>query len=109
MMLEHKWAEEPRRVTEILNAMDLLFHQVWAYRHHVTREKIERGETKILEKEAFPPKSRCGDRYSAMCGIGRRAARRVEKKYGLENLGPWDDFEWGTINGKLTALPWVPG
>ena len=38
-----------------------------------------------------------------------KSAQRVEKKYGKENLGPCTKFEWGMINGKLSALRWVFG
>jgi hypothetical protein len=33
------------------------------------------------------------------------AAKRVERKYSKRNLGPWDDFEWAMINGKLSSPP----
>ena len=38
-----------------------------------------------------------------------KAAKRVENKYGTKNLGPYSDFDWGMINGKLSAIRWILG
>jgi hypothetical protein len=37
------------------------------------------------------------------------AATKVRKRIGVRELGPWNDFEWGMLNGKLSALRWVMG
>jgi hypothetical protein len=110
MMIEEEWTEEPRRLKEILDAMDLLFHQVWYTRHMNLRYMVETGRTKIVEKETFPVKDHRKRPIQRDVWEGAlKAAARVEKEYGLENLGPWSDFEWGMINGKLSALRWVLG
>ena len=39
---------------------------------------------------------------------GEEAARKIEAKYGIDNL-EMDDFNYGLISGKLSALSWVMG
>jgi len=111
LMLEQEWPDqEPRTLTEILDAMDLLTNQVWYNRHQVLLEKIEDGTIEVVEKETFPVKNHEHRPIQRDILEGAmQAARRVEKRYGKERLGPWDDFEWGMINGKLSALRWLLG
>jgi hypothetical protein len=110
LMIEQEWIEEPRRLTEILDAIDELVTKVWYNRHQVRRQKIERGKIKLVEKETFPVKDHLRRPIQRDIWEGAlKAAAKVEKKYGLENLGPWDDFEWGMLNGKLSALRWALG
>lgn len=35
--------------------------------------------------------------------------KSAEEAFGTEELGPWTNFEWGMINGKLSAIRWVLG
>lgn len=67
-----------------------LWDQVWWNRHKVLVEKVENGEHINIPESAFA------------------AAKRIEDKYGLENLG-WDDVDWGILQGKMAALAWVLG
>lgn len=110
LMLEYSWTQEPRGLTEILEAEDLLYHQVWYNRHWSLRIAIEEGKIQIVDKETFPPlASAQGTIKRDIWEMALKAARKVEQQYGKKNLGPWDDFEWGMINGKLSALRWVMG
>jgi len=103
---EQEWHEQPRTLSEILEAMDLLFDQVWYNRHWNSRVKLEQGELELTDQNNdYNPKKILRSVWKGAL----QAAARVEEKRGLENLGPWDDFEWGMINGKLSALRWVLG
>ena len=110
IMLETEWSEEPRRLAEILDAMEDLLDMIWYNRHQVLLEKIETKEIEVVEKETFPIVNH--ERRPIQRDIlegAIRSAKKVERKYGIDNLGPWTDFEWGMMNGKLSALRWVLG
>ena len=110
LMWEQSWSQEPRGLSELLNAEDLLFHQVWYNRHWNLRSRIQEGEVKLVDKETYPRKPGAPETCQKDVWAGAlRAAKRVENKYGKKNLGPWDDFDWGMINGKLSAIRWMLG
>ncbi|MER8883004.1 PIN domain-containing protein [Mesorhizobium sp. M0816] len=110
---EFAWTEEPRRLSELIEAARLLERQVWYNRHWGLRTRVERGDTKVVTKkqwEAAKPRDRNnGVIVDSIWEGALEAARKTEEEVGLENLGPWTDFEWGMVNGKLSAIRWVLG
>lgn len=110
IMVEQSWTQDSRGLHEILEAEELLFNQVWYNRHWGLRNGVETGKIKVVDKEIYPrPRGSLETVQKDIWEGAKKSARRVEKRYGKENLGPWDDFEWGMVNGKLSALRWVLG
>jgi hypothetical protein len=109
--LEHAYNQESRRLSEILDAEHLLFRQVWYNRHWNLRHGIESGKIKIITHKEFGKlKGYHPEVIVDKTWVGAlAAAKRTENEIGVDNLGPWNDFEWGMINGKLSALRWVLG
>lgn len=102
---EHDYSEETRELREILDSMDELVDKIWYNRHQNRMWRIEHGEIEIVPEGT--------ERYGSdvihehILEDAIKSAERVEEKY--EDTGPWSDFEWGMINGKLSALRWVLG
>jgi pyrimidine deaminase RibD-like protein len=80
----------------ILAAYKEFWDKVWWNRQQVRFEKIKRGEVRLTKQE------------KAVLRLSKAGVKKVERKYGKKNLG-WDDFEWGLLSGRMSALAWVMG
>lgn len=80
-----------RSLNELVEAEQEFFDKVWYERHQML---ILRDQEQGVDISKHP---------------GVAPAKEIEKKYGKDNLAPNDDFEWGMLNGKLSAIRWVLG
>jgi hypothetical protein len=99
----------PRRLSELIEAERELFHKVWYNRHLGLRYGVEDGKIKVVSHREWQ-KTQDNSRFITrdIWKGARAAAKRVEEEFG-DDLGPWTDFEWGMINGKLSAVRWAMG
>jgi hypothetical protein len=102
---EYDYTEETRGLREILDAMDELVDKVWYNRHQYRMWQIEHGEIEVVPEGTERYGSAVIHEHILKGAI--KSAQKVEGKY--EDTGPWSDFAWGMINGKLSALRWVLG
>lgn len=110
LMVDAETKYEARPLSEIVDAIGELLDKIWYNRHLVLREKIELGKVKIVDKETFPVKDHSKRPVQRDIWEGAlRSAEKMERKYGREALGPYSTFDWGMMNGKLSALRWALG
>ncbi|HWA95063.1 MAG TPA: restriction endonuclease [Terracidiphilus sp.] len=83
-----------RPESEIGKAEDEYFTRVWYDRHMMFMKRVKEG------RDSAPPDIING---------AKAAAAKARKKYGTSISKLKTDFEWGFVNGKLSALRWVLG
>lgn len=83
-----------RSVKKIFIELMILEDKLWFNRHQVLKSKVHQGLTHVDEK---------------VWQDALIAAQRILSRYPAGALGPWTDFEWGMINGKISTLRWLLG
>ncbi|APH72886.1 PIN domain-containing protein [Aquibium oceanicum] len=108
---DREYVSEPRTLSELLEAEDKLIEQIWYGRKGGIIHAVETGREKRVSREtweAATPDERRGMIIDEIWEGMIVAMKSAEEKYPGE-LGPWTDFEWGMLSGKLSAIRWVLG
>lgn len=90
----NKSVEDYRSINDILRAENEFMEKIWFDRHLSLRHRVAQG-IEIVDPTIWD---------GAIA-----SAKSIVEKYGEDDLGPYSDFEWGMLNGKLSALRWVLG
>ena len=90
---ENDWDFEPRGYSEIMEVAQELEQKIWYNRHKVREQMIERGKIKLIDRKDFNIKTANKTIIKDIWEGALNSAKRVEEKYGIDNL-IFDDFEW---------------
>jgi hypothetical protein len=107
VVFENEFTFESRSLTEILESIDEFEQKIWYGRHGVLADSVRKKKVKIVDKKST-------DEYNSreitreIWEAAEAAARKVEERFP-EDHGPWNDFEWGMLSGKLSTLRWILG
>lgn len=104
----NNWDFEFRNYSEILKIEREFEQKIWYRRHKYREYLINEGKIRIIKRDEFETADTQSTIIDDIWKGALKSAKKVEKIYGKENL-QFDDFEWGMINGKLSALRWVIG
>lgn len=108
---DREYSQEARALSELLEAENKLTTQIWYGRKWGIIAAVDSGEEKRVSKEVWEagtPEERRGMIMDEIWDGMIAAMKSAEKQYPDE-LGPWTDFEWGMLNGKLSAIRWMLG
>ena len=97
LLRRHMLVTDPiRSIKDILKAENEFMETIWYDRKRVLQQKVRTGAEKIDPKTMK---------------LMLASMRRMEQQWGKQKLrnAYHDTFEWGMLNGKLSALRWVLG
>jgi hypothetical protein len=98
LLRKHNVTQAPlRSVKQILRAEQEFFERIW-YDRSLLGEQIDKKKKVKRPADIIKGMMAARKRIEAQYG-GKKALRNYYK----------DDFEWGMMNGKLSALRWVLG
>ncbi len=108
---DREYSQQSRALSELLEAEHKLTTQIWYGRKWGIISAVESGKEKRVSREvweASTPEDRRGMIVEEIWNGMISAMKSAEEQYPDE-LGPWTDFEWGMLSGKLSAIRWVLG
>lgn len=109
---DREYSPQSRQLSELLQAEYKLYMQIWYGRKGGIISRVESGKQKVVTQEEWnkaPPKKRRGMIVDNTWEGMLEGMRQAEEEFGVDEFGPWTDFEWGMLSGKLSALRWVLG
>lgn len=108
---DREYSQEFRSLSELLEAEDKLTTQIWYGRKWGIIAAVKSGKEKRVPREVWESATDEERRSMIVDEIwhGMIAAMKSAEERYPDELGPWTDFEWGMLSGKLSAIRWMLG